>query len=60
MMQQVQPKSAATRADATTPPFIELAYSQGWNNALYQLMGLTLSGLAGAGSAAVAARRLVG
>ena len=36
MMQQVQPKSAATRADATTRPFVELAYSQDWDNALYQ------------------------
>ena len=39
MMQQTQPKSAATRADATTRPFVELAYSQGWNNALYQFAG---------------------
>jgi hypothetical protein len=29
MMQQVRPKSAATRADATTRPCVELAYSQG-------------------------------
>ena len=36
-LQQVQPKSAATRADATTRPCVELAYSQGWNNALYQV-----------------------
>jgi len=35
-MQQTQPKSAATRTDATTRPFFELAYSQSWNNALYQ------------------------
>ena len=33
-LQQVQPKSAATRADATTRPCVELAYSQGCNNAL--------------------------
>ena len=39
MMQQTQPKSAATRGDATTRPFVELAYSQGWNTALYQLGG---------------------
>jgi hypothetical protein len=34
MMQQAQPKSAAARADATTRPLVELAYSRGWNNAL--------------------------
>ncbi len=36
MMQQVQPKSAATRAYAANRPFPELTYSAGWNIALYQ------------------------
>ena len=37
MMQQVEPKSAATRGRCHNRPFVEPAYSQGWNNALYQL-----------------------
>jgi hypothetical protein len=37
MMQQAQPKIAATRGRCHNRPFAELSYSQGWNNALYQL-----------------------
>jgi hypothetical protein len=39
MMQQVQPKSAATRGRCHNRSFVELAYSQGWNTALYQFDG---------------------
>ena len=50
MMQQVQPKSAATRGRCHNRPFIELTYSQGWNIALYRF----------AGSADAAHRRAMG
>ena len=48
MMQQAQPKSAATRADATTVPSRRSPIPQGWNIALYQFRGWRLTGRADA------------
>ena len=36
MMQQAQPKKRGDEGRCHNRPFVELAYSLGWNNALYQ------------------------